>query len=60
MNWDAYWDTITGLIELPETLVFEGWDVLSRALPEEAKILVKLMNQFNEKHPSWRCIVIYK
>ena len=60
MNWDAYWDAITGLIELPETLVFDGWNVLSFALPEDSKILVKLMNLFNEKHPSWRCNVIYK
>lgn len=60
MNWDAYWDAITGLIELPETLIFEGWDMLSKTLPEDSKILVRLMNQFNEKHSSWRCNVIYK
>jgi RNAse (barnase) inhibitor barstar len=60
MNWNAYWDAITGLIELPETLVFKGWYALSNVLPEDSKILIKLMDQFNKKHPSWRCNVIYK
>lgn len=26
MNWDAFWDTITGLVELPERLMIKGWD----------------------------------
>ena len=25
MNWDAFWDAITGLVELPKRLVIKGW-----------------------------------
>jgi len=59
MNWDAFWDAITGLVELPETLSFEGWDKLKTVLPEDSQILNSLLNKFNEEHPSWKCIVIY-
>ena len=25
LNWDAFWDAITGLVELPDKLVLIGW-----------------------------------
>lgn len=60
MNWDAFWDAITGLIELPETLYFEGWDKLKTVLPQDAQILSALLSKFNEEHPAWKCNVNYK
>lgn len=60
MNWDAFWDAITGLVELPETLCFEGWESLKTVLPEDTQILSNLLIKFNEEHPSWKCNVIYK
>ncbi|OAB33532.1 barstar family protein [Paenibacillus glacialis] len=60
MNWDAFWDAITGLVELPETLSFEGWDKLNIVLPEDSQILSSLLSKFNDEHPSWKCNVIYK
>ncbi len=59
MNWDAFWDVITGMVELPETLSFEGWDKLKVALPEDTKILSNLLYKFNEEHPNWKCNVIF-
>lgn len=60
MNWDAFWDAITGLVELPETIRFEGWSRLQTVLPEDAKILTSILDKFNEQYPSWKCIVVYK
>ncbi len=60
MNWDAFWDAITGLVELPETISFEGWNTLEAVLPKDSQILWGLLSKFNEEHPSWKCNVIYK
>ena len=38
-NWDAFWDAITGLVEMPDTLEFSDWDIFSEHLPHDAKML---------------------
>lgn len=60
MNWDAFWDAITGLIELPETLIFEGWNDFKERLPEESQILIDILNDFNEQNPHEKCSVVLK
>ena len=47
MNWDAFWDAITGLVELPENLVIVGWDNLIKTIPEDAKNFKELMERSN-------------
>lgn len=59
MNWDAFWDAITGLVELPEKLVIDGWKNLVEILPEDAKILKELLEDFNNKYPCGKCLVQY-
>lgn len=60
MNWDAFWDTITGLVELPEKLVISGWDKLVKVLPNDTEIMKRFLDKFNEDYPSWKCTVEYK
>ncbi|MBB6671556.1 barstar family protein [Cohnella nanjingensis] len=59
MNWDAFWDAITGLVELPEELVLEGWSRLSQALPNDAKLLRELLERRNAEFPAWKCEIRY-
>jgi RNAse (barnase) inhibitor barstar len=47
-NWDAFWDTITGLIEMPETLVLKNWDIFENKFKSDSKILINLINDFNK------------
>lgn len=60
MNWDAFWDTITGLVELPKKLVIKGWDNIVSILPNDAEIIQKLLDEFNEKYQFCKCTVEYK
>ncbi|WP_196600877.1 barstar family protein [Pectinatus frisingensis] len=60
MNWDAFWDAITGLVEMPEKLIINGWENAVKNIPEDAEIMKKLFRKLNEKHPSWGCKVEYK
>ncbi|MGW4623303.1 barstar family protein [Streptomyces sp. NPDC004592] len=33
MNWDAFWDAITGLVSIPDRVRFLGWDRLAAGVP---------------------------
>ncbi|QHZ46558.1 barstar family protein [Bacillus sp. NSP9.1] len=60
MNWDAFWDAITGLVELPKTIIFEGWDNIEEKLPTDSQTLVNIFKEFNEEYPYMECEVLYK
>lgn len=60
MNWDSFWDAITGLIEMPKKLILIGWKNVEKTIPNDANSMADLLNKLNEKHPSWGCEVEYK
>lgn len=49
MNWDAFWDSITGLVEMPEQLEIKGWENLRKVLNYDAEMLLKCLNEYNEQ-----------
>ncbi|EOW6323934.1 barstar family protein [Listeria monocytogenes] len=59
-NWDAFWDTITGLVELPEKIIFEHWSDLEESIPDEANSLKEMLENFNKKCPMMKTEVEYK
>lgn len=59
-NWDAFWDSITGLVEMPEVLEFQGWPAFSVTMPQESKQLMELLDEMNEKYPAEAPKVIYR
>ncbi|EAE0010296.1 barnase inhibitor [Listeria monocytogenes] len=59
-NWDAFWDTITGLVELPEKIIFEHWSDLEESIPGEANWLKEILENFNKKYPIMKTEVEYK
>lgn len=48
-NWDALWDSITGLVEMPKKLVLFNWEKFESELPEDAKILRTIVSDFNKE-----------
>ncbi len=48
MNWDAFWDSITGLIQMPEMLIIYGFDKLQTELPKDSEILSEIIEQYNK------------
>jgi ribonuclease inhibitor len=49
-NWDAFWDAISGLVELPIKIEFKGWAILEKNLPSDAKILKELLEEYNNQN----------
>ncbi len=60
MNWDAFWDAITGLVEMPKKLILLGWENVEKTIPDDAILMKNLLNRLNEKHPGWSCEVEYR
>ena len=59
-NWNAFWDAITGLVEMPQKIIFLGWDTFSVKLPKDAEMLRNLFEDFNKDFPMWKCEVEYR
>ena len=50
-NWDAFWDAIKGLVEMPIHLEISEWNTLSRRLPGDAKLMQKILEDMKIEYP---------
>jgi ribonuclease inhibitor len=58
-NWDAFWDAIIGLVEMPEKLRFEDWSLFEARLPREASLLRRTLQDMANQYPSQAPKVVY-
>jgi ribonuclease inhibitor len=56
-NWDAFWDAITGLVEMPRHLVITGWSNVASRWPTDAQVMLDCLRDLNAQYPSWSCEV---
>lgn len=57
MNWDAFWNAITGLIEMPTVLKLTEWKDFSIRFPDDADILSNIATDFNAQFPEKKIII---
>lgn len=58
-NWDAFWDAITGLVEMPGRLVLKGWPRFAEDLPEAADSLQSCLEDLALQFPESAPVVAY-
>lgn len=58
-NWNAFWDAITGLVDMPETLQLDGWLEFENRLPQDATHMKGCMKEMEAKYPELASTVIY-
>lgn len=46
MNWDAFWDAITGLVSIPDRVSFLGWERLAAGVPRGAAMLRRALDDY--------------
>ncbi len=56
MNWDAYWDGITGLIPMPDRIILRGWDIYKEKQPVDAAAFEKIMARYTRLYGHCQCI----
>lgn len=50
-NWDAFWDAITGLVDMPLELHLIGCNELSQRLPRESNLLQSCLQRMAAEYP---------
>jgi RNAse (barnase) inhibitor barstar len=58
-NWDAFWDSITGLVEMPRILRLEGWLDLAVHLPRDAQLMKECLEKMQREDPEHAAKVEY-
>ncbi len=49
-NWDAFWDSITAIVEMPLNITFRNYHYLESILPVDAKIFRKCISDFLKEY----------
>ncbi len=58
-NWDAFWDAVTGLVEMPKQLTFKNYKQFKNRFPADCGRLEKCLSDMNDEYPSIDCKVVY-
>lgn len=58
-NWDAFWDAITKLVEMPNRLKLNEWSIFESRLPRDAKIMKECLDEMSRKYPTSASQVIF-
>ena len=59
-NWDAFWDAITGLVDMPETLEFVGWSNFQVRFPRDAHLLKTCFDRMAQQYKTLAPDVKYR
>ncbi|MDD1015066.1 barstar family protein [Pseudomonas rubra] len=59
-NWDAFWDAITGLVQMPLQLQISGWDAFSRRLPRDAELMQKCLANMQVEYPQLAADLLFE
>lgn len=49
-NWDAFWDSIIGLVEMPPVLILENWNNFATRFPDDSSKLTEIITLFNKEN----------
>ncbi|MHA6824121.1 barstar family protein [Ralstonia pseudosolanacearum] len=52
-NWNAFWDAIVGLVDMPHTLRLKNWAELERKFPLDAKLMTDCLCDMEKQFPSF-------
>lgn len=58
-NWNAFWDAITGLVDMPRTLRLIGWTEFNIRLPSDAQLMMECLQEMADKYPELASKVVY-
>lgn len=59
MNWDAFWDCITGMVKLPDEIILKGWHIYKSKQKKDALIFEDIMKKYNQLSNCKYCNCIY-
>ena len=48
-SWDAFWDSIVAIVEMPPVLTLTNWEEFSRCCPRDMEILQQVIQDYEEE-----------
>ncbi|KVT14813.1 ribonuclease inhibitor [Burkholderia sp. MSMB1078WGS] len=51
-NWNAFWDAITALVDMPLVLRLKGWSEFERHFPRDAKLMRNCLEDMARQYPA--------
>jgi RNAse (barnase) inhibitor barstar len=49
-NWDAFWDSIVGIVEMPKNLTLTNWEKFEKTFKKDSKILKEIIEDYNNQN----------
>lgn len=56
-NWDAFWNSITGLVEMPRILTLNNWSKFEKKFKRDSMILQELINDYNKEFTEKQIVI---
>lgn len=56
-NWDAFWDSITGLVKMPDLLVIKNLDAFEKRFKRDSDILKKIIDDYNKEFKDKKILI---
>ena len=51
VSWDAFWDAIIAVVEMPDVVVLENWQAFAAACPKDMHILRDIIANYPLEKP---------
>ena len=51
VSWDAFWDAIIAVVEMPDVVVLEHWQTFAQACPRDMQILRQIIDDYHQEKP---------
>jgi len=56
-SWDALWDAIIAVVEMPDKVVLQNWQEFAEACPKDMHILRQIIHDYAEEMPTKRIVL---
>lgn len=57
VSWDAFWDCIVAVVQMPNQLTLTNWDEFAQQCPRDMQILRQVIQDYNQDRAP-KCIVL--
>lgn len=53
-SWDAFWDAIIAVVEMPDEVTLRNWQEFAQACPKDMQILRQIISDYHAEKPAKR------
>ena len=57
VSWDAFWDAIIAVVEMPDTVVLQNWQTFAHTCPKDMAILRQVIADYHQEKPTKQLIL---